>query len=729
MEAQKERDHDVIREKWMKQNGGSADNGDLVAPVENRCSNYSRTGDRRSYGNRKYCRRSWPLDRLPNIKEQMETSLKVLQLVTDSKFTLTQINGQRKLGPPPNWTGPVPGSACEVFVGKVPHTLYEHDIYPIFSSVGQIYEMRLMMDFSGMNRGYCFVMYATKEEAARAVRELDQYEICPGRRIGVVASINNCRLYVSQLPPDITAECFIKRIYGITDDVENVAVYRCPKGNTTFALISYKTHRGAAMGRRRLVPEALTLFKGAEINVEWAHSNMSPSNVLEESGTCDKDGNVHMTTTFLYRAAPRKSPLRKQRNSDQVDAGPFKQTPDSKTDSKPIVPTIQNCSIKSLPPVTLLRSNNRGLHSPQTPQKDRNPFKSPPSTSQNFESSKAQFISRDINGNSVLEKSPSLRKSPSSRSLLDSRNNEKRAPMASNDRISANSSQTCTNEKPQDSVESFDNFGKDDFSPLHNRPPRASCSTFSVGLNELQTKPIPSSRFLQWNDPRDLASRFSGALSLTSLDALSLTQNRPTPVERHQICIGCARFIENHASFPLEVSLRNGIDKREGGGAILKNVELARSVDIRGKGQQSVLSTIEYNRFLGQSLGKYHFLGSSQGGTALRDHREFPQGAPSWPSIVDHRGRPCDPSDRASAVDNIGVGRLALEATVHGNGHYSQGYRGDNPANCAPALAMPVLHFLPDNSWATSARIENDYPVRGSRFMRPILKRTNASIE
>ncbi|XP_017763179.1 PREDICTED: probable RNA-binding protein 46 [Eufriesea mexicana] len=150
---------------------------------------------------------------MPNIREQIETNLKLLKFVADSQLTITQINGQRKLGPPLEWTGPPPSPKCEIFVGRIPRNYYEPEIVGVFSSVGKIYELRLMMEFSGINRGYCFIMYTTEQEAARAVRELDQYEICPGNKIGVVASLNNCRLYINHLPRNIDSESIIKVCY------------------------------------------------------------------------------------------------------------------------------------------------------------------------------------------------------------------------------------------------------------------------------------------------------------------------------------------------------------------------------------------------------------------------------------------------------------------------------------------------------------------------------------
>jgi hypothetical protein len=52
-----------------------------------------------------------------------------------------------------------------------------HTKVPIFESVGPIYELRLMMDFSQSNRGYLFVRYTNPADARRAVKELNNFEI------------------------------------------------------------------------------------------------------------------------------------------------------------------------------------------------------------------------------------------------------------------------------------------------------------------------------------------------------------------------------------------------------------------------------------------------------------------------------------------------------------------------------------------------------------------------
>ena len=57
-----------------------------------------------------------------------------------------------------------------MFVGKIPRDLYEDELVPVFEKIGKIYELRLMMDFSGSNRGYAFVMYTSTSDARRAVK-------------------------------------------------------------------------------------------------------------------------------------------------------------------------------------------------------------------------------------------------------------------------------------------------------------------------------------------------------------------------------------------------------------------------------------------------------------------------------------------------------------------------------------------------------------------------------
>lgn len=76
------------------------------------------------------------------------------QLLKRTGYPMVQENGQRKYGPMPNWgNAPEPDRGCEVFVGKIPRDCFEDEIIPVIEKIGPIYEFRLMMEYSGYNRG------------------------------------------------------------------------------------------------------------------------------------------------------------------------------------------------------------------------------------------------------------------------------------------------------------------------------------------------------------------------------------------------------------------------------------------------------------------------------------------------------------------------------------------------------------------------------------------------
>lgn len=56
-------------------------------------------------------------------------------------------------------------------MGKIPRDLFEDELVPLFEKAGPIWDLRLMMDpLSGLNRGYAFVTFCTKEAAQAAVK-------------------------------------------------------------------------------------------------------------------------------------------------------------------------------------------------------------------------------------------------------------------------------------------------------------------------------------------------------------------------------------------------------------------------------------------------------------------------------------------------------------------------------------------------------------------------------
>jgi RNA recognition motif-containing protein len=136
-----------------------------------------------------------------NSNNFKKLSKRVNKLMDKTKYTVLQSNGQRIYGgPPPKWKGPPPPRRSEVFVGKIPRDCYEDEIVPVLEKAGEIYELRLMMNSSGSNRGFGFVVYTSPETAALAIEKLNNFEIRRGKRIAVAKSQGNFELYIGRLP-------------------------------------------------------------------------------------------------------------------------------------------------------------------------------------------------------------------------------------------------------------------------------------------------------------------------------------------------------------------------------------------------------------------------------------------------------------------------------------------------------------------------------------------------
>lgn len=206
------------------------------------------------------------------VEPSKDLTYKLLDLIQKTGYPIIQHNGQRKFGPPPEWTGPPPQKGCEVFIGKLPREIFEDELVPIFSRMGKIYEMRLMMDFSGSNRGYAFVTYTNKADATAAVKQLNGFEIRPGRNIGVVKSVDNCRLFVGGVPKNKSREEVLEELSAHVSGIVDVILYtNCfdRRLNRGFAFVEFTSHRAAAMARRSLVPGCVKLWD-QDVMVDWA---------------------------------------------------------------------------------------------------------------------------------------------------------------------------------------------------------------------------------------------------------------------------------------------------------------------------------------------------------------------------------------------------------------------------------------------------------------------------
>jgi len=250
----------------------STTSGEALNPIQ-----LSKLGENREYV---------PPEFVPTFDHALNDR-KQLELIQRTGYELTQRNGQRIYGgPPPDWRGPPPAKGTEIFVGKVPRDIYEWELVPIFEKYGVIYELRLMMDFSGTNRGYLFVRYSNNEEAKRAVKFLNNFEIRPGKKIGVIPSVDNRKLWISGLPKNRTSDEILQEMQKLTIGATNVVIYSSYNDKTQsrgYCFVEYETHRHAALARRKLVPGHNFIFDQEIQRVDWAEpENEVDANVMSK---------------------------------------------------------------------------------------------------------------------------------------------------------------------------------------------------------------------------------------------------------------------------------------------------------------------------------------------------------------------------------------------------------------------------------------------------------------
>lgn len=68
-------------------------------------------------------------------------------LVNSLLYPVAKENGQKKFGPPINWPFNEPSEGSEIFIGHLPRKLTGSELLILFSQAGQIYQLRLMMEF------------------------------------------------------------------------------------------------------------------------------------------------------------------------------------------------------------------------------------------------------------------------------------------------------------------------------------------------------------------------------------------------------------------------------------------------------------------------------------------------------------------------------------------------------------------------------------------------------
>ncbi|XP_037003448.2 dead end protein homolog 1 [Artibeus jamaicensis] len=190
--------------------------------------------------------------------------------VRETGICLVQVNGQRKYGgPPPGWVGSPPPPGSEVFIGRLPQDVYEHQLIPLFQRVGRLYEFRLMMTFSGLNRGFAYARYSSRRGAQAAIAALHNHPLRPSCPLLVCLSTEKCELSVDGLPPALTRRALLLALQPLGPGLQEALLLPSPGSEPTqMALLKFSSHRAAAMAKKALM-EGQSRLCGEQVAVEW----------------------------------------------------------------------------------------------------------------------------------------------------------------------------------------------------------------------------------------------------------------------------------------------------------------------------------------------------------------------------------------------------------------------------------------------------------------------------
>uniref|UniRef100_H3C5P2 RRM domain-containing protein n=1 Tax=Tetraodon nigroviridis TaxID=99883 RepID=H3C5P2_TETNG len=195
---------------------------------------------------------------------------------------LTQVYGQRKYGgpPPPGWDGPTPGARCEIYITHIPRDTYEDVLIPLFSTVGSLWEFRLMMNFSGQNRGFAYAKYGSEVIAANAVRLLHGH-VMDGVSLCVQPSTEKRQLCIGGLPTT-TRHADLLQVPQLISLIKPIVYF----GNWGIIVLPFSSHH-AATHAKKVVMEEFQKQYAMRVTIKWlpavkprSHNLLPPQNLV-----------------------------------------------------------------------------------------------------------------------------------------------------------------------------------------------------------------------------------------------------------------------------------------------------------------------------------------------------------------------------------------------------------------------------------------------------------------
>ncbi|KAK4379506.1 hypothetical protein RND71_001368 [Anisodus tanguticus] len=172
----------------------------------------------------------------------------------------------------------------EIFVGGLDKDAVEDDLRKVFSQVGEVTEVRLLMNpQTKKNKGFAFLRFATVEQAKRACIELKN-PVVNGKKCGVSPSQDSDTLFLGNICKSWTKEALKDKLkhYGI-DNVEDLTLVEDTNNegmNRGFAFLEFSSRSEAMDTFKRLQKRDIVFGVDRPAKVSFADSFIDPGDEI-----------------------------------------------------------------------------------------------------------------------------------------------------------------------------------------------------------------------------------------------------------------------------------------------------------------------------------------------------------------------------------------------------------------------------------------------------------------
>ncbi|KAL3537096.1 hypothetical protein ACH5RR_000462 [Cinchona calisaya] len=183
----------------------------------------------------------------------------------------------------------------EVFVGGLDKDATEDDLRKVFSEVGEVTEVRLMMNpQTKKNKGFAFLRFGTVEQAKRACSELKN-PVVHGKQCGVTPSQDSDTLFLGNICKTWTKESLREKLkqYGV-ENIEDLTLVEDSNNdgmNRGFAFLEFSSRSEAMDAFKRLQKRDVVFGVDRPAKVSFADSFIDPGDeIMAQVKTVFVDG-------------------------------------------------------------------------------------------------------------------------------------------------------------------------------------------------------------------------------------------------------------------------------------------------------------------------------------------------------------------------------------------------------------------------------------------------------